>query len=143
MDVIKTICHRVAVIDQGEIIEERNVIDLFTEPHSAVGKDLVHASSRMELSPALKAILKTQATHENGAILRIAYKGSSASQPIISQLIQQYQVIVNILQGFVESIQDQTVGVMIVEVKGDKTRVENSIHFLEQNDLHVEILGYV
>jgi D-methionine transport system ATP-binding protein len=143
MDVIKTICDRVAVIDQGEIIEQRSVLELFTDPHSAVAKDLVNASSRMELSATLKILLKEKSSHDTGTVLRIAYKGDSASQPILSQLIQQYHVTINILQGYVESIQNQTVGVMIVEVKGDQQNVQNSIQFLESNNLHVEILGYV
>jgi len=143
MDVIKTLCDRVAVIEHGKIVEQRTVLDLFTDPHSPAGKDLVNASSRMELSPALKALLQEKPSHETGTVLRIAYKGASASQPIISQLIQQYHVSVNILQGFIESIQHQTVGVMIVELKGNEEAIAKSIAFLKDNDLHIDILGYV
>lgn len=143
MDVVKTICDRVAVIDRGEIVEERPVIELFTNPHSLVAKDLVKASSRMEIPRALKALLNNNATKDSGTILRIAYHGDSASEPIISYLIQQYRIIINILQGYIETIQSQIVGVMIVEIKGDKENVDKSIRFLERNGLHVEILGYV
>lgn len=143
MDVVKTICDRVAVIDRGEIVEERPVIELFTNPQSMVGQDLVKASSRMEIPRAIKEMLNSNATKDSGTILRIAYHGESASQPIISYLIQQYRIIINILQGYIETIQNQIVGVMIVEVVGDRENVEKSISFLERNGLHVEILGYV
>lgn len=143
MDVVKTLCHRVGVINQGEIIEQRDVIALFTDPHTQVAKDLVKASSRMEIPRVIKEVLQTTASGDSGTILRIAYHGDSASQPIIGYLIQQYRINVNILQGNIETIQDQIVGVMIVEIRGDKVSVEKSITFLERNGLHVEILGYV
>lgn len=143
MDVVKTICDRVAVIDKGEIVEERAVIDLFTNPHSDVAKDLVKASSRMEVPRAIKEMLKSSATKECGTIVRIAYQGESASEPIISYLISHYHIIINILQGYIETIQNQIVGVMIVEIMGDKKNIDESIQFLERNGLHVEILGYV
>lgn len=143
MDVVKTICDRVAVIDRGEIVEERPVIELFTNPQSLVAQDLVKASSRMEIPRALKDLLSANATKDSGTILRIAYHGESASEPIISYLIQQYRIIINILQGYIETIQNQIVGVMIVEIVGDKENVDKSISFLERNGLHVEILGYV
>lgn len=143
MDVVKTICDRVAVIDRGEIVEESSVIALFTNPQSMVAKDLVKASSRMEIPSALKNVLQSNATQDSGTILRIAYHGESASEPIISYLIQQYRIIINILQGYIETIQNQIVGVMIVEIRGDKENIDKSIAFLERNGLHVEILGYV
>lgn len=143
MDVVKTICDRVAILDKGEIVEESSVIALFTNPQSNIGKDLVKATSRLSIPPAVKDLLKATATHSSGTILRIAYHGESASEPIISYLIQQYQIIINILQGYIETIQQKIVGVMIVEIIGNKENVEKSIDFLERNGLNVEILGYV
>jgi D-methionine transport system ATP-binding protein len=143
MDVVKTLCHRVGVIHHGEIIEQSEVIELFTNPKTQVAKDLVKASSRMEVPRVIKEMLQTNANHDSGTILRIAYHGDSASQPIIGYLIQQYRINVNILQGNIETIQDQIVGVMIIEIRGDRVSVEKSIVFLERNGLHVEILGYV
>ena len=143
MDVVKSICHRVGVIHHGEIIEQRNVIELFTDPHTQVAKDLVKASSRMEIPRVIKDMLQSSQDKDSGTLIRIAYHGESASQPIIGYLIQQYRININILQGNIETIQDEIVGVMIVEIKGDRANVEKSISFLERNGLHVEILGYV
>ncbi len=143
MDVVKNLCHRVGVIHQGEIIEQRSVVELFTDPHTQVAKDLVKASSRMEIPRVIKDMLQASHEKDTGTLIRIAYHGESASQPIIGYLIQQYHININILQGNIETIQDEIVGVMIVEIRGDRANVEKSISFLERNGLHVEILGYV
>lgn len=143
MDVVKTICDRVGILDKGEIVEESSVIELFTNPQSLIAKDLVKAASRIEIPRAVKDLLRANATQSSGTILRIAYHGESASEPIISYLIQQYHIIINILQGYIETIQNKVVGVMIVEIIGNKDNVDKSINFLERNGLQVEILGYV
>lgn len=143
MDVIKALCDRVAVIAQGEIIEQSDVIELFTKPKTKVAIDLVKAASRVEIPPAVKAVLAMKSLENTGTILKIAYHGASASQPIISYLIQQYRIMINILQGYIETIQGQIVGVMIVEAEGSKENIELSIQFLKDNGLQVEILGYV
>lgn len=143
MDVVKSICDRVAILHKGEIIEERKVIDLFTLPQTQVAIDLVKASSRIEIPRALKELLQENATSASGTIIRIAYHGESASHPIISYLIQQYGVVINILQGNIETIQEQIVGMMIVEIIANQEQVAQSIQFLEKNGLQIEILGYV
>jgi D-methionine transport system ATP-binding protein len=143
MDVVKSICDRVAVLHEGKIAEERKVIDLFTHPHSPIGKDLVNAACRMEIPRQLKEMLTEHATHPSGTLLKIAYHGASASEPIISHLIQQYHVTINILQGNIETIQDQVVGIIMIEIRGDRDNVEKSIAFFKQNSLEIEILGHV
>ena len=143
MDVVKSICDRVAVLHEGEIIEQRQVLDLFTTPQTQVAKEFVKASSRLEIPRSLRRQLSSKPTDPCGTLLRISYHGETASQPIIGFLIQQYRVIINIIQANIETIQDQTVGIMVVEIRGEGSSVKKAITFLERNGLSVEILGYV
>ncbi|HRE31224.1 MAG TPA: ATP-binding cassette domain-containing protein, partial [Candidatus Berkiella sp.] len=57
MDVVKSICHRVAVIDAGEIVEQNGVIEIFTNPQAQETKELLKASSRMEVPRVIKDLL--------------------------------------------------------------------------------------
>lgn len=143
MDVVKTICHQVAVLNSGQIVEKGNVVDLFVNPQTQITKDLVSASWHLEIPLPIKALLQTQASVNSGILLRIAYQGESASEPIISHLIQQYQVKINILQGSIETIQNHIVGILIVEMQGIQSCMDSGIEFLQQQKLQIEILGYV
>lgn len=143
MDVIKTLCDRVGILHAGELIEERPVIELFTDPKTDLAKDFVRTSARMHLPDFLKDILVPTPIPNGGTILRIAYHGGSASQPILSHLIKHYPITINILQGNIETIQNQIAGIMIVEIKGSPESVASSCDFLTQHGLHIEILGYV
>jgi D-methionine transport system ATP-binding protein len=97
----------------------------------------------MTLPTFLKNTMGTEPIPNGGTIVRIAYQGGSASQPILSTLIKNYPITINILQGNIETIQNQITGIMIVEMKGTPDSIARSCEFLQENDLHVEILGYV
>jgi len=143
MDVVKEICDRVAILHQGEIIEQGSVLEVFTNPRTQVAKDFIKASSRMEIPRSLRRLLSPKPVSGGATVLRISYRGDASSQPIIGYLISHYKLVVNIVQGNVEIIQDQTVGVMVVEISGDEDNLRKGIMFLDRNNLHIEILGYV
>ncbi|MCS5708237.1 methionine ABC transporter ATP-binding protein [Candidatus Berkiella cookevillensis] len=143
MDVVKEICDKVAVIDDGKIIEQGSVIEIFTNPKQEITKELVKKTSMLEVPLHIQKMLQKYSKPGSSRILRLAYHGEQASQPIISYLISQYRIVINILQGYIENIQDQPMGVMIVEIRGDQDNIEKSIQFLERNRLYVETLGYV
>ncbi len=143
MNVVKNVCDRVAVIDKGSIIESGNVLDLFTKPKTDIAKDFVATTSNVTLPPAVKQRLHPTATANSSLLIKISYHGDSASQPILGFLIQKYRITVNMLLGNIETIHGETVGTMVVEIKGDKQDLTESIEFLERNQLNVDILGHL
>lgn len=143
MDVIKTICHRVGILDNGRLVENRPVIDVFTDPNTEAAKALVRSSTKMHLPVFLKELISSKPAPNGGTIVRIAYHGTTASQPILSYLIKHFPITINILQGNIETIQHQIAGIMIVEMKGEQESIDQSCDFLREHDLHLEVLGYV
>lgn len=143
MDVVKEICHNVAILHDGEIIEQGNVLDVFTAPQTQVAKDFIKTSSRMDIPKSLRRILKPKPEPGDSRLIRISYKGNATSQPIIGYLISHFKLTINIIQANIETIQDQTVGVLVVEVSGEEENFQQGLKFLHGNQLNVEIIGYV
>lgn len=143
MDVAREICDRVAVIDNGEVVEQGSVIDIFLKPKHKTTHELIKKTAMLEVPYYIEKLLQSHGKPNANRILRLAYHGEKASQPIISYLISQYRIVINILQGFIETIQEQPMGVMIVEIRGDDENIEKSIQFFERNGVFVETLGYV
>ena len=168
MNVIKSICDRVALLDQGSIIEEQAVIDFFAQPKTSVAKALVNTCMEHPLPAPLAQALKPtpvsdtdevnsnskldssthgnkehsnfQANHHH-AILRIRFNGSITAEPIIANFIQQQQVTMNIVQANMEYIQDHAIGTMILSL--NQSHETKAIQYLANNGLNVEVLGYV
>ena len=75
--------------------------------------------------------------------MQISYHGNVADQPIISHLQQAYQIHANILQGKIETVQNQTIGQLLIEIQGCPIAQQASIDYLQKSSLKVKTLGYV
>lgn len=143
MTVIKTIADYVAVLDHGRIVEQSDVFSLFTHPKTAVTQSFIRLTLPLELPVAL--MNKVQAAPFPGcaALWRLAFSGSVATEPVISDLLRATGVHLNILQANLEFIRQQRLGVMIIAVQGSPEEIAAAHAYLEDRHLSVEVIGYV
>jgi D-methionine transport system ATP-binding protein len=143
MPVVRAICHRVAVLDKGEVVEQGTVFDIFTNPKSDVTRTLVHDLVYRDL-PAW--LVEKMAEYQGGSgnkILRITFSGPSANMPIISELARRFGLYLNILQANVDYIRNLPFGIIVVEAIGPTEKVEAAITFIHDQHLKAEVLGHV
>ncbi len=144
MNVIKEICDKVAVIENGVIVEQGDVIDVFTNPQTPTAKDFVGAIINHDL-PAVFEALHLSPTPNNGdnLLVRLSFTGNSTNEPVLASVIRRYNVDTNILYGNVDSIKNVLYGTLVVEVSGQDTDVQAALDYFKQQDLRLEVLGYV
>jgi D-methionine transport system ATP-binding protein len=143
MEVIKQICDRVAVLEQGKIIEIATILDFFRQPQTAIGRQLVHTTLDHPLPEQIKAQIQYYiAANQPYLIWRIYFFGKAAMEPLIAQLIKTYQLEVNILQAQIELLHDQPLGVMLVMVMGKQEQIENAQQYLISKQIQVEVIAY-
>ena len=75
--------------------------------------------------------------------MRLWFLHGTATQPIISQLSHQFNFNITILQANVEYIKNHIMGIMLVALKGDKSKVPSAIHYLQKLGIQLEVIGYV
>ena len=144
MQVVKEICDRVAVIENGKIIEEGTMFDLFTNPQTPTTKDFIKSINSVELPPMLKnTLISPNYLPDSKLLLRISFLGSSAGDPLISSLVKRCEVDVNILYGNIESIKDIPYGTLLVEISGTADSLTSSMQYLKERNLRIEVIGYV
>src|SRR5699024_11013632 len=97
MHVIRKICNRVAVMEDGLVAEEGNVMDIFTNPQQEVTKKFVdQVVSQTDDQESMAYILDLES---KGKIVRLHFIGETASEAVISEVAKQFDISVNILQG--------------------------------------------
>jgi len=128
MHVIRKICDRVAVMEEGRIIEEGSVLDIFTSPKNRTTKNFIRSVIHDSLSESLLEELKRNGTNH---LYRLTFKGDAAKQPILSRISKRYNVDVNILNGNISELQGQLFGNLIVEIIGDGQEVKKVIEELK------------
>lgn len=138
MNVIKSICHSVAVIENGEIIERGLVKDVFTKPQKTLTKDFVDTSTNVK-----KALLQIKHDpqvnnlDENERLVQLNFVGGSSKRSLISELARDYHVDANILYANLDQIDGISMGYMIAVLTGNSDAVDESIEILEQNGVGI------
>lgn len=136
MEVIKEICNRVAVMENGRIIETETVFNLFTDPQTETTQNFVRSIVRDHVPDTVYHLME-----KNGYIGRIftfKFTGSSSGKPIISQISKQFDVEVNVLYGNITELQGTPFGNLIVELVGPHEEVEWGLDFARKQQVHVK-----
>ncbi|MCL7929096.1 methionine ABC transporter ATP-binding protein [Halomonas llamarensis] len=143
MEVVKSICHRVSLISDGELVEDAVVGDFFTAPRTQLGREFLN--DFLQLAPPKELVdrLQEAANDSTHPIVRLTFSGDAVSTPLISQLARECGVDVSILQAKVESIQERTLGLMIAELLGTPEQTQQAMNYLKSHQLQVEVLGHV
>ena len=141
MAVVKQICDRVAVLEGGQLVEEGPVFQVFTQPGSATARRFVGEVTSQALPAWLAERLRPRAAGAaDSTVLRLSFTGPRAEAPVLTQVARRHGVDLNVLHGQIDTIQGRPFGSLVVAVAG---RSETVIHQLEDNDVRVELLGYL
>lgn len=144
MQVIKEICDQVAVIENGLIIEQGPVLDIFTKPQSATTREFIRAIINYDLPDILLGTAFSPSPLPDGSlVLRLSFLGRSAEEPIIAGMIRRFNVDTSILYGNIDHIQSTPFGTLIVELSGEQSNIQSALHYLRTKDLGIEVIGYV
>lgn len=144
MEVVKEVCDQVAVIENGVIIEEGSMVDVFTDPQQPTTKDFVKSINNVEL-PALLQSSAISDTYQEGSklIVRLSFIGNSAGDPIVSGMVKKFDVDINIIYGNIDSLKDLPFGTLVIEVSGTACGIKKALQYLHEQQLKVEVIGYV
>lgn len=142
MDVIKSICDRVGILENGELVEQGDVISIFTEPKASATKKLTQASLHLELPGYLQARLKPDFSLGLKPVIRLVFSGKTANEPIVVTLHERYQVTANILLADLEQIHGSVLGFLLCKLEGEDDSVELAINYLKNLNINAEVIGY-
>lgn len=143
MEVVKQVCDRVAVIENGVIVEQGSMIDVFTNPQHPTTKNFTAAVTNAELPEMVKNLSLTQ-NYVEGAklIVKISFIGELAGEPIISGMVKRFAVDVSILYGNIDQLKNTAYGTLILEVSGTEQALLQANAYLESKHVKAEVIGY-
>ena len=143
MEVVTTVCDRVAVIENGVIIEEGDMVDVFINPKTETTREFTKSVVSVELPSIIKKE-KLSAEYVEGSklIARLTFVGDSAGEPIVSGLVKHHNVDVSIISGNIDQLKDMPYGMLLIEVSGDKASIESALNYLDERQLKTEVIGY-
>jgi D-methionine transport system ATP-binding protein len=133
MKVVKEICNRMAIMQNGKVVEEGPVYNVFASPKTELTKEFIESVVSFEIPEVI--------LHNcDGPVVKVTFKGKVAGEGVISDTLQQFNVKGNFLHGSIEYIQELPLGIFIMELKGQKEEIQNAINYIENRDAQVEVL---
>lgn len=140
MHVIRKICHRVAVMENGQIVELGPVLDVFKNPKKPITKRFVQQVT--EPDDTKETIGHLLERYPSGKIVQLTFIGESAEQPVITELIRHHDVTVNILQGKISQTQNGSYGTLFIHLDGDDEKVDKAVDFIRSQQVGVEVVTH-
>lgn len=141
MEVIKTICDKVAVIDHGKLVEQGNVEKIFTNPQQEITKGFIQSSLNVELPLIYQNSLSSIDNGNNNPLVKFMLTGSNDQSFVISNLFEKFHVKAKVISAQLEYVGNLSFGVLLVELQGEN--INEALAYLENEYSNTEILGYV
>ena len=141
MHVVRQICHRVAVMEQGRVVETGEVLEVFKNPQQTITKQFVgEERSEQDLADVFDHL---STSLRPGVAVRIQYLGDTTAEGILSEVIRKLDVSISILQAHVNVTQKGVLGSMIILIEEESAKAEEVIDYLRKAEIIVEVLENV
>ena len=134
MEVVKEVCDRVAIMENGQVVETNTVENIFRDPKTKTANSFINS---------MQTSIEDEIINPNdfkGTLIRLSYLGDSANQPIVSKVIKNFNIDVNILSGNINKLQESNVGHLILELIGEDEEINRVISYLDSEAIHVEVI---
>lgn len=141
MEVIKSICDKVAVIDNGQLVEQGKVEQIFIHPEKDITKGFIQASLNVELPSIYANSISNIDSEDNNPLVKILITGNEAQSSVIINVYEKFNVKAKIISAQLEYVGHLNFGILILELQGKNTN--EALVYLENEYVNSEILGYV
>ena len=143
MAVIKDICDRVAVMEDGYVVESGKVISIFANPQELITKEFINTTSNLSQMEQLienKSALVELGLHQK--LLKLDFFGSHTSDAVISKISTEYNTQASIIFANVEVIQDTILGSIVVVFSGTLEDQSKAINYLKEIGVNTEVIKH-
>lgn len=135
LDVARKFFDRVAVMENGRIVEEQTTYGLFSQPNQPITQKLVGRYLDLTLPEEILALF-TQ-----GDLLELRYQGEYTLEPLISTVAKAYDVAVNIIHGKIDYIQQDVIGILYVYLTGPQEEIDKARAYIAANVFSLRKVG--
>ena len=141
MNVVKEICTRAAVMENGRVVEENDVFSIFANPKAPISKAFVDMTTNLSgIHRLIEENSPLTQLKPGQFILRFKYLERSACDALVSKLSREYNINLNIVFGNIEIIGGNPIGGLVVIADGERKDIEAAVRFLSSINVSVEVI---
>ena len=138
MAVVREICNRVAIMKDGQVVENGSTVEIFNHPKSEVARELLRKDDGGDTTGDDQ---QTASQIQDGTKIRIVFTENSAFEPVIANMILTFKEPINILKAATKNVGGVAKGEMILEIPNGSTNVKAMEQYLIDRGLELEELS--
>ena len=142
MDVVKQICDQVAVISDGQLVEQSSVGEMFSHAKTDIARQFIQSTLHLNIPDDYLEKLSPDYKEGLNPLVRLEFTGVSVDLPLLSQIAKEFDIDSNIISAQMDYAGGVKFGLMLAEMKGSPKDTLSAIQFLEKHNTKVEVLGY-
>jgi len=143
MDVVKSICHEVAIIGGGELVEKGTVGEIFAHPKTELAHQFIRSTLDLTIPEDYQVRLQQTRVEGSYPLVRLEFTGATVDAPLMTQIARKFNIDVSILSSDLDYAGGVKFGMMVAELFGNEENDNAAIEFLREHNVKVEVLGYV
>ncbi len=141
MAVIKAVCTRVAVMEEGKVVEEGPVYEVFSAPSREITRKFTEASSGLgKIGKLIESGAVELENSEEKRLIRFTYTRDTVGKPLISTVSRQFNVDVNLLLANVDVVADRALGGIVAEISGERKNVAEALEYIHSCGVRAEVI---
>ena len=141
MAVVKQVCTRVAVMENGCVVEEGSIYDVFSDPKQPITRRFIRTTTHIQgMEDMLANNPKALGLVKGDVVVRYDCSGDRTSQASVSRISREYGVDISIIFGNVEMLLGTPFGTMIVVFRGEDGPVKEALAAFEKTASRVEVI---
>ncbi len=141
MLVVKEICDRVAVMENGRVVEKNDIVPIFVNPIEEITQNFINTTNNSNKINELIAQKHPLTQLEpNQQLVRLKYTSANTKEALISQISRNYGVDCSIVFGNVEVIKDAPLGTLVTVFTGEDGKIKEALERCREEGVYVEVL---
>ena len=133
MEVVKEICNKVAVMQDGEIKEQGNIIEIFTNPKERITKDFISSVINNDIPVSLLKELDLTLP-----IVKLTFLGENSGQSLISEINKNFDITTKILSASINELGNTILGVLVIQLGGNVELIGKVEEFIAKRGVKAE-----
>lgn len=143
MHAIRKICDHVAVMEDGQVVEQGTVFNVFRNPKQTITKRFVNEEVDPASSDTNVVLDDLIQNYPNGLLIQLVFHGDQAKLPIVSEMIHQFpEIQVSIIEGSIHQTQEGAIGSLYLQLLGDETGLAGAQDLLKKMRVETEVIHH-
>lgn len=143
MAVVKQICNRVAVMEEGRVVEQGEIFDVFSDPQQPITRRFIATTDGVaRVQEQMNELIAPLGLKRGDLVVQFSFHGSSAGQALVSSLSRTYGIDISIIYGNVEMLDGKPLGKLITVFRGDPGNIDAALAHIDGEHVRAEVLHH-